>query len=41
MERPDNILLDSQMSVLQLRKEGIRGYENNSKVNWRWKQLEK
>lgn len=32
MKPSDNILLDSQKSVLQLRKEGNRGYENNSKV---------
>lgn len=41
MERSDNILLDFQRPVLQLKKEGTRGYENNSKVKWRWNQLVK
>lgn len=35
MEPSVKILLDSQMPALQLRKEGTRGYENNSKVKWR------
>lgn len=32
MKPSDNISLDSEMPVLELRKEGTRGYENNSKV---------
>lgn len=32
MKPPDNISLDSKMPVLALRKEGTRGYANNSKL---------
>lgn len=32
MKPSDNISLDFKMLVLQLRKEGTRGYANNSKV---------
>lgn len=32
MKPSDNISLDSKIPVLELRKEGTRGYANNNKV---------